>query len=56
MNNQDSQDFYEQIEPDVLAAMKKPRPTYWLALGISVTFSISQECLFGFIKYCKAWA
>ena len=28
--------YYEQVEADVFAAMQKPRPSYWLALAISM--------------------
>lgn len=31
---------YEQIERDILSAMKKPGPMYWVALGISAFFLI----------------
>lgn len=30
-------DFHNQVETDVLAAMRKPGPGYWLALGIAAT-------------------
>lgn len=33
-------DFRNQVETDVLAAMRKPSPGYWLALGIAATLWI----------------
>jgi molybdopterin-containing oxidoreductase family membrane subunit len=37
--------YYEQVEADVLAAMQKPRPAYWLALLFSLTcFGIGLAC------------
>jgi Ni/Fe-hydrogenase subunit HybB-like protein len=28
--------FYDHVEQDVLGAMRKPKPVYWIALGLSV--------------------
>jgi molybdopterin-containing oxidoreductase family membrane subunit len=28
--------FYDQVEQDVLGAMRKPKPVYWIALAVSV--------------------
>lgn len=37
--------YYEQVEADVLAAMQKPRPAYWLALLFAMTcFGIGLAC------------
>ncbi|NQU09953.1 polysulfide reductase NrfD, partial [bacterium] len=36
---------YEQVEADVLAAMEKPRPTYWLALLVAAScFALGLAC------------
>lgn len=31
-------EFNTTLEQDILAAMRKPRPVYWLALAVSATF------------------
>lgn len=42
------QAYYEHVEQDVLGAMRKPRPIYWVALGFTVLAVIGAIIAWGF--------
>ena len=48
---EDAVDYKDQLERDVLAAMKKPTPWYWVALFISASFFALGMALWGYQMY-----